>query len=301
MKKVQASAPGKAVLSGEYVVLDGAPAIAVALNRRVQVTISKASAGSHELTAPGLADGRWRFQADKSGKIDWQDASAKELFGLFESVWCRVNPEIDRRLEICVESGEFFDARSEGKLGIGSSAAVATALSGALGCYSNDSPDVLATAAAAHRDFQCGRGSGVDVAASCSGGVLNYRLNSAGAPVALNWPDGLSCRFFWSGTSAGTMERIEKYCSVGNGSAAEGSKVILVAAAENVAAKWLSGAADQLVASFADYNDALQSFSDDYGLDIFAGGHNEMTALASDCGIVYKPCGAGGGDIGVAL
>jgi phosphomevalonate kinase len=301
MKSVQASAPGKAVLSGEYVVLDGAPAIAVALNRRVQVAVSEAPSGHHELTAPGLADGSWRFEAGNGGKVDWLDASAKGLFSLFESVWYRVKPVTDQRFAIRIDSGEFFDARSGGKLGLGSSAAVAAALSGALGRYTSESQDVMATAVAAHRDFQCGRGSGIDVAASCSGGVLNYSLNSAHAPAALNWPDGLSCRFFWSGRSASTVERIEKYCSAGNSSTAEASKAKLVAAAESVSAKWLAGSAHQLVTSFADYNDALLAFSDDYDLGIFAGGHHEMTAMASDCGIVYKPCVAGGGDIGVAL
>jgi phosphomevalonate kinase len=299
MKKVHASAPGKAVLSGEYVVLDGAPAIAVALNRRVQVTILEASSGSHELTAPGLADGSWRFEAGKSGKVDWLDAPAKGLFSLFECVWHSVKPVTDQRLVIRIDSGEFFDARSGAKLGLGSSAAVAAALSAALGCYTNDSPDPLPAAAAAHRDFQGGRGSGVDVAASCGGGVLGYRLNST--PAALDWPDDLCYRFFFSGKSADTMERIRRYRSAGNSSKAEASKAKLVAAAEMVSAMWLAGAANPLITSFADYNHALRGFSDDYDLDIFAGGHHEMMALASHCGIVYKPCGAGGGDIGVAV
>jgi len=231
---------------------------------------------------------------------------------LFECVWHSVKPVTDQRLVIRIDSGEFFDARSGAKLGLGSSAAVAAALSAALGCYTNDSPDPLTAAAAAHRDFQggggsgvdvaasCGGGgSGVDVAASCGGGVLGYRLNSA--PAALDWPDGLCYRFFFSGKSADTMERIRRYRSAGNSSKAEASKAKLVTAAETVAAMWLAGAANPLITSFADYNHALRDFSDDYDLDIFAGGHQEMTALASHCGIVYKPCGAGGGDIGVAL
>lgn len=301
MKKVQASAPGKAVLSGEYVVLDGAPALAVAVNRRVQVTVSEAQSGSHELTAPGLADGSWKFETGSSGKVVWLDVPAKDLFDLFECVWCRVNPVTDQRLLISIDSAGFLDTRSGGKLGLGSSAAVAAALSGALGCYSNDAHDVIATAIAAHRDFQGGLGSGMDVAASCSGGVLDYRLNVAAPPAALKWPDGLFYKFIWSGKCTSTVEKLEKYCSAKNSMSAEASKATLVAAAESVAAKWLAGSAHQIVTSFAEYSDALLSFSDDYDLGIFAGGHHEMADLASDCGIVYKPCGAGGGDIGVAL
>ena len=37
--RIRASAPGKIVLSGEYAVLDGAPAICAAVDRRAAVTI----------------------------------------------------------------------------------------------------------------------------------------------------------------------------------------------------------------------------------------------------------------------
>ncbi len=39
-QRITASAPGKLVLSGEYAVLDGAPAICMAVDRRARVTIS---------------------------------------------------------------------------------------------------------------------------------------------------------------------------------------------------------------------------------------------------------------------
>ena len=34
---------------------------------------------------------------------------------------------------------------------------------------------------------------------------------------------------------------------------------------------------------------------------MFDAGHSELTAMAAHAGLVYKPCGAGGGDIGVLL
>ncbi len=40
MTTVTASAPGKVILSGEYAVLDGAPAISMAVNRRAVVTLT---------------------------------------------------------------------------------------------------------------------------------------------------------------------------------------------------------------------------------------------------------------------
>ena len=48
-------------------------------------------------------------------------------------------------------------------------------------------------------------------------------------------------------------------------------------------------------------SDTLRQFSIDHDLGIFDAGHDKMTGLAASCGVVYKPCGAGGGDIGIVL
>jgi len=45
----------------------------------------------------------------------------------------------------------------------------------------------------------------------------------------------------------------------------------------------------------------LREFSDDHGLGIFDAGHAEMVAAVEAAGLVYKPCGAGGGDVGIVL
>ena len=37
------------------------------------------------------------------------------------------------------------------------------------------------------------------------------------------------------------------------------------------------------------------------GLDIVSAEHLALAAVALACGVTYKPCGAGGGDIGIAL
>ena len=53
MTRVTASAPGKVIVSGEYAVLDGAPAICMAVNRRARVSIVAADASRHTVSAPG--------------------------------------------------------------------------------------------------------------------------------------------------------------------------------------------------------------------------------------------------------
>ena len=51
---VVASAPGKIVLSGEYAVLDGGPAISMAVDRRAVVTMEDRPEGQCDLSTPGF-------------------------------------------------------------------------------------------------------------------------------------------------------------------------------------------------------------------------------------------------------
>jgi phosphomevalonate kinase len=68
-----------------------------------------------------------------------------------------------------------------------------------------------------------------------------------------------------------------------------------------VASAWGSGSAQKVLLEYRDYIRVLREFSDDHGLGIFDAGHAEMTAAAEAAGLVYKPCGAGGGDVGIVL
>jgi len=58
---------------------------------------------------------------------------------------------------------------------------------------------------------------------------------------------------------------------------------------------------DALLESTAAYALALHAFSDSTGLDIFSPEHAQLTKLATQSGVCYKSCGAGGGDFGIAL
>jgi mevalonate kinase len=133
---VIASAPGKLILSGEYAVLGGAPAVVVAVDRR---------AIAHHGTGQPSA---------------FLDAVAHELG--------------KDHLDIAVDSAAFYDGTT--KLGLGSSAAVtvaATAL--ALGTADRERVLAVASAAhAAAQGARGARGSGADVAAAIHGGCIVY-------------------------------------------------------------------------------------------------------------------------------
>jgi phosphomevalonate kinase len=252
-----------------------------------------------------LDDNSWCFEDAGMGALQWQDAAAAELFRLVTVVWQMVRPAPRESLAIRIDSSQFMQGRGGLKLGLGSSAAVASSLVAALQQLPRivgDVPtDMITLAAAAHKEYQGGRGSGVDIAASMTGGIIRYQMHADRKSSAAGWPDGLLFRFLWSGKAAVTTEHIDKYAAGKRTSGAGSARTALIEAAREVARQWSGSPVAELLKTLAAYTGLLRRFSDEYQLGIFAAGHDTLTGLASDCGIVYKPCGAGGGDIGVAM
>ena len=83
-RTVVASAPGKIVLSGEYAVLAGAPAIVMAVDRRARVAIADVDGDVSRVRAPGYTDETGRFETI-DGELRWHDGQS--VFGIVDSVW----------------------------------------------------------------------------------------------------------------------------------------------------------------------------------------------------------------------
>ena len=262
---IVASAPGKVVLSGEYAVLDGAPAICMAVNRRAVATVGDSPDGRCRVATPG------------------REFANGEKFHIVEAV-CGSRPELTIELDTraFAEDGE--------KLGIGSSAALTAALVAALG------GDVYVDALAAHRRLQGGTGSGIDVAASVHGGLIEYLMDDASVKQ-LEWPGDLAVRFIWTGVPTSTKKRLDRLAQSEGGP----SRSALQLAAADMAEAWRSVDAAAILAAYVPYIGVLNQFSADHDLGIFDAGHGELTVAASRAGLVYKPAGAGGGDIGTLL
>ncbi len=276
MTSLIASAPGKVVLCGEYAVLDGAPAISMALDRRAVVTLTPGSGGGSGLESIGLAG-----------------ATDRSLFD------CAVAAVGARKTDECcfvLDTSEFSDAGSARKFGIGSSAALMVALCRALAGDETSDSDVGEIAASAHRAFQGGTGSGVDIATSVAGGLIEFRM-AGNAVTRLTWPSGLTFAVLWSGVPVDTKERVDKLST----RVEKQSRKALSVAATTAAAAWKSADADAVMTAHGEYGDALIHFSVDHDLGIFEAGHEALSRAAIDDAVVYKPCGAGGGDIGIAL
>ena len=290
--RITASAPGKFVLSGEYAVLDGAPAICVAVDRRAVVTIDTHDGDCHLVTAPGFTAATGRFRVE-SGELSWLGGGRD--FGLFEAVWNASRPATASRcLAVSLDTAVFRDPGSGSKIGLGSSAALTAALATALHALGGDKADTVAHVA--HRLFQGGAGSGVDIACSIEGGTVEYRMAGRQA-TPVEWPAGLCFSVLWSGISADTGGRLVRFADQpGSPSRSE-----LGEASASVAAAFERGQAAGVIAALGAYTGALLRFDAAHRLGIFDAGHKELAERAAEAGMVYKPCGAGGGDIGVAL
>lgn len=261
---VVASAPGKIVLSGEYAVLDGEPAISMAIDRRAVATLEESSTGECSLSTPGF-DGEDKYR-------------------IVDAVCGGTRPAKNIELDTLA----FMDDGS--KIGVGSSAALTVALLAGL----SESEDVLSEALLAHRALQGGAGSGVDIATAVRGGLIEFEMRSQSV-TSLDWPAGLCMRVVWTGVPASTEAKLEKLAA----QAVHPSRSALLLAARSMAEAWRSGDAERIMADYVPYIGVLRQFSVDHDLGIFDAGHDQLTDAAMLSDLVYKPAGAGGGDIGI--
>ena len=289
---IAASAPGKVVLSGEYAVLDGAPAVSMAVNRRARVAVVASTRGQHSVIAPGYSATEGLFSVD-NGQIEW--TAGGDEYALVDSVWRELQPATDGDVTLMLDTREFLDEASGDKTGIGSSAALTVALVAALGGLSASDIDLAAAAGRAHRAFQGGKGSGVDIANSTLGGIIEYRMGQAAVP--LQWPEGLHFALLWSGVPASTEDQVSRLQQA----ITRDSRAALCESAEQLAAHWRAGQSTQLLAAYPSYCETLRTFSIDHDLGVFDAGHDSVYTAACNSGLVYKPCGAGGGDVGIVM
>lgn len=287
MTAVVASAPGKVVLCGEYAVLDGAPAVSMAVDRRAVARVTDADADYHRVLASGYTDVEGRFRI-AAGRIEW--LRGRSEFRLVDAVLRTINLASRRSMLIELDSRAFVDLTAGNKIGLGSSAALTVALLSAL----TGAEDVLEDAANAHRRLQNGAGSGVDIATSVHGGLIEFRMAEREI-TELDWPAGLHYRLVWSGVATDTRAKLAKLDSTIRAA----SRAALVRAASEMADAWTSVAA--VLDAYPSYIEQLRQFSVDHGLGIFDAGHEQLSREAAAAGLVYKPCGAGGGDVGILL
>ncbi len=130
---IVASAPGKLVVSGEYAVLVGAPALVLAVDRRVTCSLSDAATGGWRFTSNGYAPDARHPLATLLGETPLPRTDPAYLCQHVLRRLLTAGIALDTlptALTIDIDSRAGFDAGH--KLGLGTSAAVCATLSGAL-------------------------------------------------------------------------------------------------------------------------------------------------------------------------
>ena len=291
---IRALAPGKLVALGEYAVLDGAPAVVLAVDRYVEVTASR------------RVDGRCRLTT-YAGGTDEHTFAAGERSGvpLVDLVTAAAQPPL--AWTAVIDSRALYAGAA--KLGLGSSAAVLCAWAGAFAALAAAeghpvTPPDLKALIGLHRAFQGGRGSGLDVAASYMGGAVAFRLDTAGVPQvgSVRLPKSVGFAGIFAGRSASTPELVAHYRAWRRDQpeAAAGLLRRLTALAEAGCAAARGDDAAAWLEAFAAYGRGLQDLGDAIGADIVTATHRQIADEALRHGVAYKVSGAGGGDLGLA-
>lgn len=284
---ITASAPGKAVLAGEYAVLAGAPAIVAAMDRRVACRLAPAEAGDWTFVSRG-------YPARSTHPREKLPATPGDPAALVRFALARLQipaQNLPRHLTLEIDSRPCF--LNGVKLGIGSSAAAVVAAGAALAELANVRCD-LPRLFAIHKDLQGPTGSGLDVAASWHGGVVRFRAGR-GEPFRL--PAGLRFAFAHAGWSSATQHLVGRFNAWRKGSCPPVLRE-LMACAEAIAE---ASAATAFLDAFAACAAALAELDRAAGIGIYSSAHRAANAAARRHRVLYKPCGAGGGDLGVAV
>jgi len=316
------SAPGKLVLIGEYAVLFGGPAVVLAVDRRATVSVDGSNDGRWSVRSPGLIAGTRQFELLADGSQNWIGSADDDIRQL-SLVTCVLgslmrsavlNPLEMRAAALELDTRAFFANTNAGafKLGLGSSAALTAALATALVHWTGkadvltDRLSWLRTLTAIHREFQGGGGSGIDLAASLFGGVLEYRLDERGlAAVArpISLPQDLELLYVWTGRSADTgqfLERLTERRGADPGAIGPALDDLSEISRSGIDAL-RSQRTDALLDAVDSFCEGLEALGRATEIPIMSSEHQQLLALAHSSGVSYKPSGAGGGDLGLAF
>ena len=280
---------------GEYAVVNGAPAMALAVDRYCRATIEPSEDGLCHLASVTNTDEAVDFSADTGSGYAVVDEILRSL------------PNTDAWRGV-LDSGELFAAGM--KLGLGSSAAALAAWAGAWAVFSGRErlradPRTLETLIGLHRAIQSGAGSGVDVAASLFGGVIRFQLTERALPEVstVRLPNSVGFAGIFTRSAASTPDYLARYEAwrAAKPKEAMALQAVLAGIADDGIGAAAADDAEGFLEAITEYGRRLEYLGGLIGADIVTPEHRDVMRTAERLGIAYKVSGAGGGDLGLAF
>jgi phosphomevalonate kinase len=309
---------------GEYAVLEGANALVASVDRFVHAKVS-ASKYDYCLFFSNLTSDPIRIIINDGGEFVPDHGQSDQLIKTMQFSLLIIN-KLSKKIrdsgllikpfDLQIDTSQFFVEANTIKLGLGSSAALTVSIIVAISCFlgledelfSNDY-ELFRFACETHFKVQGNRGSGIDIAASVFGGINIYNVKSIDrdrekqeiSPISV--AEDLYILPVWTGVSASTREllsQVEKFRGDFEKVYQEMMSRLKVLSETGCVAYEEKNNSD-LLDIVQDYYKVLKDFSSRSKISIISDIHENIAEIVTSTGGVYKPSGAGGGDIGLAF
>ena len=305
LMKAESTAPGKIFISGEYLVLDGALATIMSTKQRVKATIEDIG-DKDNIFYCSIINQHFPFNVDHNYQINWLDKNPDE-FGLFLDLSIKRMKIKPNNSLFTIDTNDLYFQGN--KIGLGSSAAISVAILHVMNSFYDiklSKKEIINHSIELHRMHQGKNGSGLDVISSyadsnlieCDKNMLNdHKWN------VLDWPKNLIINGILTTHESSTGSMIEKYniakqkdCRKFKSLYSQMKKIL-----DKFSEAWRIGDISDILNSLKKQSILMKQLDNDFDIGIYTEEHKNLSEIAESLGLLYKPSGAGGGDLGFVM
>ena len=302
--KINTSASGKVFLSGEYMALEGGRALILSTPQEAKVTIGKNSEQNNIFTS-SMSQYGFPFVLDRKLNITWLDKDPKDLGKILRYAIKKFGRNFNGKT-IHIDTDEFF--HNDKKIGIGSSAAVSVSLSKALNKLFKlklDTKNLIDYSKEIHDKSQNSTGSGFDIIAAYEEGAVNCILLEEGEYTydQIMLPDDLLITGVINEVSSKTSDMITNYqkAKYDHPDFFVSHMNVMKKKLEDFNKSLMLRNSDQMLFHLESYSNLMIEMDNHFRLGIYNNQHLEILKLTHSQKILYKPSGAGAGDLGILV
>jgi len=314
---VTTSTPGKLILLGEYAVLEGSPAIVAAVNKYAKITIDESPDTYFYLDALNIGFENLPFFIETDDSLKFKSKLKDDeinLLSLFSKIFSYIikyyksQNIIPQPCKIKIDTSDFYFENSKYKLGLGSSAAISVGLIESICKFNNlnfkNKNDLFQIALNSHFEAQGKIGSGIDIAASTNKGLGIFQKSANNYSYKhIQLPNDLYIIPVWTGASTSTSEFVSKTNKFKKNDSTGFNLIIneMKKNAEQGCAYIINNNSANFLDTVHKYYELMKKLGNNAEIPIISAVHEDIFKMINKCGGFYKPSGAGGSDIGIAI